>query len=149
MKSYEEVKKILSDIEPTGAIYEQLTIEDIPNLEKILKEPEPWLAARAVFSLSRLNSDRGNEILYSLVKDPRVEIRVSLASAARQLPPDLYQKITGKLMRDKEVGVRKFAYLSVPPQASPDLINQLKRAFEREEQPDLQKILKEKIPGIQ
>ena len=49
MKSYEEVKNILSDIEPTGAMYEKLTIEDIPNLEKILKEPEPWLASRAVF----------------------------------------------------------------------------------------------------
>ncbi len=149
MKSYEEVKNILSDIEPTGAMYEKLTIEDIPNLEKILKEPEPWLASRAVFSLSKLNSDRGNEILYNLVDDPRVEIRVSLASAARQLPPDLYEKITAKLIGDKEAGVRKFVYLSVPPEASPDVIIQLKRAFEKEELPDLQNILKEKIPGFQ
>lgn len=149
MKSYEEVKNILSAIEPTEAMYEMLTAEDIPNLQKILKEPEPWLAARAVFGLSKLNSARGNEILYSLVDDPRVEIRVSLASAANALPSDIHQKIMGRLIEDREAGVRKFAYLSVTPHASPDLILRLKRAFEKEELPDLQKILKEKIHGFQ
>jgi HEAT repeat protein len=145
MKTYDEVKNILSAIEPTDGMYEKLSEEDIPNLQKLLKEPEPWLAARSVFALSKLKTERANELLYHLTDDPRVEIRVSLASAASELPSDISQKITGKLMEDREPGVRKFAYGSVSPHTSPDLFSRLKKALEKEELPHLQEIIREKI----
>lgn len=148
MKTYDEVKMILSAIEPSEAMYENFTSEDIPNLQKILKEPEPWLASRAVFVLSKLKSEQVNQILFGLVADPRVEIRVSLAYAASQLPSDISQKITGKLMEDPDAGVRKFAYSSVLPNASPDFTNRLKEVMNREELPALREILRKKIAGI-
>ena len=149
MKTYDEVKNILSAIEPTEGMYEKLSEEDIPNLQKLLKEPEPWLAARSVFALSKLKAERANELLYTLTDDPRVEIRVSLASAANQLPSDIHQKITEKLLEDREPGVRKFAYSSILPHASPELFKRLKKALEKEEEPGLQEILREKISEFQ
>ena len=145
MKSYDEVKFILSDIEPTEEMHQKLTEEDIPQLKKILKEQEPWLASRAVFAISKFNTEQANKILYRLVKDPRQEIRVSLAACADALPSEVSEKIISKLVKDKEPGVRKFAYQAVLPSASPLFIKRLKRVYNIEDVPYLQEVLRNKI----
>jgi hypothetical protein len=145
MKSYDEVKFILSDIEPTEAMYEKLTEEDIPHLKNILKEQEPWLASRAVFAISRFNTVKTNRILYRLASDPRMEIRVSLASCANALPLEVSEKIISKLVKDKEPGVRKFAYQSVLPNATPLFIKRLKKVYNKEDVPYLQEVLSNKL----
>jgi hypothetical protein len=145
MKSYDEVKFILSDIEPTETMFGKFTQEDIPNLQEILKEPEPWLASRAVFAISKFNTAHTNEILHQLADDPRVEIRVSLASCVNKLSSRVYRKIISKLIEDKEIGVRKFAYESVLPNASATFIKQLKKIYKKEDVPYLKEVLSKRI----
>jgi len=145
MKNYKEVKFILSEIEPTVAMDEILTEGDLPNLNQILKEQESWLAPRAVCAISRFNTEHSKSILYELVNDPRMEIRVALAACARTLPLDVSEKIISKLIEDKEIGVRKFAFQSVLPNASPELIKQLKKVYNKEKEPFLKEVLSKKI----
>src|SRR5258705_1696350 len=105
MKSYDEVKSILSDIEPTDAMYAKLNEEDIPIIKELLQEPEQWLASRAVFALSKFHTQPTFDILSGLVNDQRVSIRVSLASCADKLPPEVSLNILNKLIDDSEMGV--------------------------------------------
>ena len=110
-------------------MYAKLTQEDIPVLEQILNEKEPWLASRAVFALSKFQTDPAYTILDKLASDSRIEIRVSLTSCAKTLPFERSQRIIRKLIEDNEAGVRKFAYQSILPNTDNEFINHLKNTI--------------------
>lgn len=148
MKNYNKVKSILSEIEPSEIMYSRISEEDIASLERMLLEQEAWLASRAVFALSRLKSKQAIDILEELANNPRIEVRVALAAATENLPLNISEDILSKLIKDKEIGVRKFAYQKISVKHTPHLIEQLHNAINEENNLPLKEILNEKILEI-
>lgn len=109
----EQLRNQLSAIEPDESTYQGIGPSEIPLLEQLLQDEEPWLASRAVFALSRLRDQQATRILSRLTADPRPEVRVSLAASTNNLPPQAANDILLNLLEDTDVGVRKFAVEAV------------------------------------
>lgn len=70
MKTYEDVVRILSPIEPTEDMYAAITLEDLAHLQRLSHDAEPWRAARAVFAASRLRGLAANNLVIAAARDP-------------------------------------------------------------------------------
>jgi len=108
-KSIEELRLILSEIEPDNSMYQQIDISDISNLRSLLSEDESWLAARAVHALARLDSTTARQAVVNASLDRRPEIRIAAAVASEFCPVAMADEILGSLLADVDTGVRKFA----------------------------------------
>lgn len=149
MKSYEEVRAILSAIEANETMYSQITAEDIPSLKKLLKEDEAWLAARAIFALSRVDNPESNEVIFNSVKDKRSAVRVAIAHSANVLKqPAAIERILSALITDKDVGVRKFAIQSLPKTVSPELMEKVRSISQEDSHDYIKGISNEKIRSL-
>jgi HEAT repeat protein len=111
--TFEQVKNQLSAIEPGNSIFSGIGPSEIPSLKKLLQDKEAWMAARAVFVLSRIRDAKATALLSQIVADSRPEIRVALAASAHNLKPDDANDILVQLLGDADLGVRKFAVKSV------------------------------------
>jgi HEAT repeats len=111
-----ELRKKLSVIEPTEAMYAGIAVADLPALEQLLADHEDWVAARAVFALSRVGGSAATAVLTKAAQDPRAPVRVAVAVAIGQRPIVLPDNILLNLLRDKDIGVRKFAPQAVKPE---------------------------------
>jgi HEAT repeat protein len=109
----EQLRNQLSDIEPDARTYAGIGSAEIPLLEQLLQDKEPWMAARAVFALSRISDAKAITILSGAVADPRPEVRVAVAASVRNLKPQDGSNILLKLLTDKDLAVRKFAVQAV------------------------------------
>ncbi|MBD0256010.1 MAG: HEAT repeat domain-containing protein [Cytophagales bacterium] len=127
MKTYEEVRTILSDIEPSEDTYSSLDTDDIPHLRQLLQENEPWLASRAVFALSRLPTRDTDALLLQAARDQRSEVRVAAAVCSARLPTDVSDQVLDSLIDDQDLGVRKFAVQSITDASSDVLKQKLRR----------------------
>lgn len=125
MMTDEQVRAQLSDIEPSEKTYEPFSAEDIPALERMLRYPEAWLAARAVFALSRLRDSRVLAVLHRAASDARSELRVAVAAAAQHLTPADANKLLIQGLNDTEAGVRKFAVTSISSEHSDEVHQRL------------------------
>jgi HEAT repeat protein len=111
----EELKEQLTSIEVDDATYVGIGPSEVPLLEQLVRDPETWLAARAIFALSQVRSDAAMAILGRAAADPRPEIRVAVAASAKNLPPAEANGILLQGLNDADLGVRKFAIRSVAP----------------------------------
>lgn len=111
-----ELRAKLSMIEPTEGMYSGIQESDVPALEQLLSDSEEWIASRAVFALSRVASRDAIRVLAKAAADQRPQVRVSVAAAVGQRPIALPNEAVIELLRDKDVGVRKFATLAVKPE---------------------------------
>ena len=149
MKTYEEVRAILSAIEASETLYAQITAEDIPSLKKLLKEDEAWLAARAIFALSRVDNPESTEVIMNAVKDKRSAVRVAIAHSANALKqPVATERILSALITDKDVGVRKFAIQSIPKTVSPELMEKIRSISQEDSHDYIKGISSEKIRSL-
>lgn len=149
MKTYEEVRAILSAIEASETLYSQITAEDIPSLKKLVKEDEAWLAARAIFALSRVDNPESNQIIFDSVKDERSAVRVAIAHSAGALKqPAATERILSALIMDKDVGVRKFAIQSIPKTVSPELMEKIRNISQEDSHDYIKGISNEKIRSL-
>jgi HEAT repeat protein len=103
-------------IEPTEAMYAGITAADLPALEQLLADHEDWVAARAVFALSRVGGREATAFLAKAALDRRVPVRVAVAAAVGQRPIVLPDNTLINLLKDPDIGVRKFAPLAVKPE---------------------------------
>ncbi len=126
MKTYEQVRQILSMIEPTEEMYAQLDRDDLPHLQRLMQEPQPWRAARAINAASRLGTTAAQELVRSSAADPRREVRSAVATVAPKLPPALTSEVLEHLIDDSDLSVRKLAVKSVGPQISDTLKGKLR-----------------------
>src|SRR5690242_14722585 len=110
-RTTQELAEAISAIEPTEQMYASLTTEDVPGLQELVANAEPWLAARAIFALARLSAAAPEASLSvrSAASDPRVEIRVAVAASAALLPNSQGAQLLTALLDDSDVGVRKFS----------------------------------------
>jgi HEAT repeat protein len=135
----EELRAKLSEIEPREAMYAGLTPTDVPSLERLLADPEDWMAARAIFALSRVGNDAAVNILARAVTDGRVQVRVAVAAAVAQRPITLPDNAIVKLLQDQDVGVRKLATRAVKPENGNEPRALLNRLSSEDAFPEVQK----------
>jgi len=148
MKTVEEIKAILSSIETNETMYSLLDQTDIPNVKRMMDEAEPWLAARAIFALSRLGGDESHNIILRAATDERSEVRIAVAASCEILPDAISDTVLNSLIEDSEPGVKKFAIKSITKTSETRLKEKL-RAFSREETNEpLRRIAEEKILQI-
>jgi hypothetical protein len=121
----ERLKSKLSAIEQDESIYEGIGGTEIFLLEDLLNHPEPWMAARAVFSLARIKDERTVSILQKVARDRRPEVRLAVASSAQILPPGVADGLLNQLLDDPDIGVKKFAIRSVSNDSAMDLRGKL------------------------
>jgi hypothetical protein len=116
--SLEEITQRLSAIEAHEGMYEGIGPDEVPALEQLVDASEPWLAARAVFALSRVGSRTAANGLRKAAGHSRVEVRVAAAAAISDVLPSLEDDQTGdplvdvivsSLLDDANVGVRRYA----------------------------------------
>lgn len=109
----DQLRRQLSAIEPNETTYAGLGSPEIPLLQQLLKDPEPWMSARAIFALSRIADDSAVGVIRKAIADPRPEVRVAIAASAVNLAAKDSNIILSELLDDKDVGVRKFAVQAI------------------------------------
>jgi hypothetical protein len=112
-KTLEELRSQLSAIEPNEGTYAGIGPSEISLLGLLLQDKERWMASRAVFALSRIPDANATAMLSLAAADPRPEVRVAVAASVSNLKPGDANGILLRLLGDTELGVRKFAILSV------------------------------------
>jgi len=110
--SLPELRDQLSDIEPTEGTYEGIGASEVDLLRKLLHEPEPWVAARAVHALSRIDAESAHAALLDASQSSRPEVRTAVAASAGALAPEVSDELLSRLLSDPDIGVRKFAIKS-------------------------------------
>jgi HEAT repeats len=109
----DQLRKQLSAIEPSAETYAGIGVEEVPLLKQLLKDPEAWMAARAIFALSRIANPHAISVLLESVSHPSINVRVALAESAKHLPADASNDILIKLLNDTDFGVRQLAVSAV------------------------------------
>lgn len=109
----QQLRDQLSAIEPNEETYSGIGESELPLLGDLVKDPEAWMASRAVFAASRVADARAAAILARAASDPRPELRVAAAAAVGNLPPAAGDRLLLQGLNDSDLGVRKFAIQSV------------------------------------
>lgn len=122
----DQLRRQLSDIEPTEATFSGIGPSEIPLLTQLLKDPEHWMTARAVFALSRIADDGAVAQIRKALAHPRPEVRVAIAESASYLTPKDSDVVLEALLNDKDAGVRKVAIRSISVENSPSIQARLK-----------------------
>jgi len=148
MKTFQEVRNLLSTIEADEYTYSQITSEDIPNLQKLLKDSEAWMSARAIFALSRLKNQEAHALIEHATRDKRIEVRVAIAVASPLLPQAVAEKALSMLLRDEDLGVKQWAINSIPENPSENLKTQLQAISQYDGNEYIKKISREKLSII-
>jgi HEAT repeat protein len=116
--SADELRRQLSAIEPTEAMYDPIGPSEVDALEALLNDREAWLAARAAHALARIDSDNARDALVAAATHGRPEVRTAVAAAASRLPTETADAVLPTLLRDADPGVRKFALKSTSSASS-------------------------------
>ena len=144
----EQLKNQLSAIEPDVGMYAEIGPTDIPNLQLLLKDREAWMAARAVFALSRIPDATALTVLSRAAADPRQEVRVAVAASVMNLKPSDANPLLLKLIADSELGVRKFAVQSVSRAHDASVHAKVREVEARDASPPIREIAKSKIQEL-
>lgn len=144
----QELRQKLSVIEPTEEVYAGLSEADIAPLTELLADPEPWLAARAVFALSRIATPKAVAAIARAASDPRETVRVSVAAATAQRKIVLPDKNVIALLADRDLGVRKYAALAVKPENSADAHAALRRVADADANPSIRDFARQAIEKL-
>jgi HEAT repeat protein len=115
----EQVRALLTRIEPDYAEAAKLGSGAIPFLERLVVGGDFHLAARAVYLASLIGGDRAVRLLLSAASNPNPDVRIQAAGGARNLPETKAAKILLKALDDSDVGVRNIALKSTRAISSP------------------------------
>jgi hypothetical protein len=144
----EELRNQLSDIEPDEATYSGIGAEEIPLLEQLARDPEAWMASRAVFAASRVKDARAKAILARAAGDPRPQLRVAAAAATKNLEPAAANSLLLQALNDSDLGVRKFAVQSVAPAHSEPVHARLRELESADPAPAIRTAAKSRLAEI-
>lgn len=114
-KTINELRLLLSAIEPDETMYKPIDPTDVANLKSLIGDEETWIAARAVQALARLNDASAHQAVEAAASDRRPELRIAAARASEHCPVGTADNILGSLLNDVDTGVRKFAVRSSSP----------------------------------
>jgi HEAT repeat protein len=144
----DEMRRKLGDIEPTEAMFDGITASDLPILNELLDDPEPWLAARAVLAIARIPTSSASIRMNQLMVDDRPEVRTALAMAISYMDPATAKQTIKALLGDVNIGVRKMAIMNVNKSHGAEITRQLEHMMTREEVPMLRTNIEEKVQEL-
>jgi HEAT repeat protein len=131
----EELRTQLSAAEPDDSTYYGIGPAELPLLEQLMQDPEPWLAARAVVAASRIPDPRALALLQRATRDPRDEVRVALAASVTRVATSDANPLLLSLLDDADLGVRKFAIKSVSDAHDAAVLRKLRELQDRDPVP--------------
>lgn len=117
----DQLRRQLSAIEPNEGTYAGVGSTEIPLLQQLAKDPEPWMSARAICALSRIDDSNAVEVIREAMHDVRPEVRVAIAASATNLAAKDSNAILSEILEDKDVGVRKFGIQSISHENDPSI----------------------------
>ena len=129
----EEVRAELERDEPDYARAAGLGPEALPHVEELARGDDTMLATKAVYLAGLIQDDRAAKLLAeaATADDPRV--RVAAAAAARNVEAERASEVLAPLVADGDIGVRKVALKSVPPDATEELRRAVEQVAEEEQ----------------
>jgi len=140
-----ELRGRLGQIEPSPRMYEGFEASDVAPLVELLRDDEPWMAARAVHALLRIDVPAAHDALLKALGDERPEVRVALASGAPSAPAAIADTLVATLLGDANVGVRKFAIRAVGASSGPAVRERLEAALRAEPDAALKALASERL----
>jgi len=143
-----ELRDQLSAIEPTDSTYEGIGVSEVDVLRKLLHDQEPWLAARAVHALSRIDAQSAHAALLDASQSSRPEVRIAVATSVGALPPSLSDQLLSRLLSDSDILVRKFAVKSASDRNGVRIKERVAEIANTEVYPALRRIAEKKIGSL-
>ena len=144
----DEMRRKLSDLEPTEAMFDGIAAPDLPILNELLDDPESWLAARAVLAIARIPTNSASIRMSQLVVDDRPEVRTALAMATSYMEPATAKQTIKALLGDENIGVRKMAIMNVNKSHGAEITRELERMVTQEAVPMLRTNIEEKVQQL-
>jgi HEAT repeat protein len=143
-----ELRAQLSSIEPDESTYAGIGPDEVGLLRELLGDEEPWMAARAVHALSRIDDPAAREAVAEAAYNARMEVRVAVASAAPQMPADAADAVLADLLADDHTAVRKVAVSAVSERNSPAVREQVSALAATEPDDRLRSIAGDKARSV-
>ncbi|MFC6014706.1 HEAT repeat domain-containing protein [Plantactinospora solaniradicis] len=128
--SMERVRAALDPEEPNYPAAAQLGQEAVPHLEELVRGEDEMLASKAAYLASLIDAERARAVVSAAAEHPSPVVRVAAAAAARNLTAPGASEVLLNLVDDEDVGVRRLARSSVPPEPSEALSRRLAEAPE-------------------
>jgi hypothetical protein len=111
----DELRAVLAADEPDyAAIVQTLDASDADGLREVAQGEDTSLAVKAVYLASLLPQDAGADIVANAAGHGRSLLRVTAATAVRNLSAESSAPVLAGLLADGDAGVRKTALASVP-----------------------------------
>jgi HEAT repeat protein len=135
----EELVRLINLDEPDyPSIVQQLSKDDIPLLTQLAQDPNPAVATKAISCLGLMSDETAVAGLQAAVAHPDPVYRIAAAHALRNVASSpVGVRLLGKLLDDRDVGVRKFALKSVDIGNISSLKEQVRQVNLREQNVDL------------
>jgi hypothetical protein len=134
----EELRRVLAADEPDYvAISLTLDGSDAEGLRGIAQGEDTPLAVKAVYLASMLPDDAGADVVATAAGHGRPLLRVTAASAARNLTEAASTPVLAGLLADGDAGVRKTAVAGVPESGATQLRGSLQHMADNDAIPSL------------
>ncbi len=117
----EQVRAELEKDEPNYSRAAGLGPDALSHLEELAREDDPMIAAKAVYLAGLIEGEPADQLLGEAASSDDPRIRVAAASAARHRSEEVASAVLLPLVKDDDIGVRKVALKSVPPEPTGDL----------------------------
>jgi HEAT repeat protein len=144
----DQMRYKLGDIEPTENMFDGISDADLPVLNQLLDDSEPWLAARAVLAIARIQTSSASVRMRRVMADSRPEVRTALAMAASYMKPATAKRTIKALLRDENVGVRKMAIMNVNKTHGAEIRRELEQMMTQETVPMLRASIEAKVQAL-
>lgn len=135
--SINQVRAALLPEEPDYNKAAELGPEALPHLRALVRAPDVMLASKATYLASLIDHADAANVVKEAAQSGDAVVKVAAAAAAANLSGSDAAEVLVPLLSDADVGVRKTAVKSVPPDASNELRSALQQQGDREVHPQL------------
>ncbi len=143
-----QVREYLDPEEPNYTEATGLGAGALPHLEKLVKGDDVMLACKATYLAGLIRGDRAMTIIRTAAEKADPTIRIAAASALGNFPGSMSSDVLTDLVDDKDQGVRKAAFKSVPSDANTHLQSRLADRASGEEDHLMQNLANQAIQKI-
>jgi len=120
----------------------------IKPLERIVSGDNLLLTAKAITLASLVDDERFFQMFEAVSRSRKRFLRVSIAAAAANLQPPRAEPILVRLLKSRDVGVRKCAIRSAAHVATPKLRKQLEEIKKRDDEKELRGLAREMLDKL-
>jgi len=134
------IKQVRSALEPDEVDYTQaarLGADALPHLHALIRGPDPMLASKAAYLAGLIADERSTAVVQEAASRREPVIRIAAATGAGHLPPSAASSVLLSLLNDADVGVRRAAIDSIPPNATPAVRSTLEKIVRMDPDPSL------------